>query len=101
MTKLLSIALGSVLLAGVGISAQAADANHAIEAAKAAQKQAALVGGEWRDTGAMIKEAEAAAAAGDVKKATHLAEMATAQGRMGYEQAMGEQKKQFPPSYMN
>lgn len=101
MSKMLSVVLATALLGGVSVSALAGDAHHAIEVAKQAAKQAASVGGEWRDTGKMIKQAEAAAAAGDTKKAMHLAEMAAAQGRMGYEQAQVEAKKSFPPAYMN
>jgi hypothetical protein len=45
----------------------------AINAAKAAKKEAASLNFEWRDMGKTIKKAEAAAKAGDNKKAIKLA----------------------------
>lgn len=71
----------------------------AIAAAKTEQKKAAAVGGEWRDTGKIIKSAEEAAAAGDYGKATTLADKAAAQGRMGQEQVAG-QVNSGNPSYL-
>lgn len=71
----------------------------AIAAAKADQRKAASVGGEWRDTGKVIKEAEEAAAKGDFAKAAKLAEKAAFEGRMGYEQALG-QKNAGNPGYL-
>lgn len=62
----------------------------AIDAAKAAQKKAASVDGEWRDTGKMIKQAEELASEGKADEAIELAKKAQLQGEAGYEQAMGQ-----------
>jgi hypothetical protein len=67
--------------------------------ATAAQKKAASVGGEWRDTGKMMKEAEEAAKAGDYAKAKALADKATFQYQAGYEQAQS-QKNVGNPRYL-
>ncbi len=62
----------------------------AIQAAIAAQKAAAAVGGEWRDTGKVIKQAQAAAAEGNFGNAQQLAKKAEDQGKIGKAQALGE-----------
>ena len=62
----------------------------AMSAAKAAQKQAASVGGEWRDTGKILKQAEQSAKTGDYEKAIKLCNKAKFQGEVGYEQAMSQ-----------
>ncbi len=62
----------------------------AIAAAKEAQKQAKSVGGEWRDTGKMIKKAEKLLKEGKAEKAMKLAEEAEAQGMLGYMQATSQ-----------
>jgi nucleoid-associated protein YgaU len=86
--RLISVALLSLgLMAGCATTENtapaandaAATAQQAIDAAKAANKQAAAVGYEWRDTGAMIKEAEEALKSGDTDKATKLANEAKTQ----------------------
>jgi outer membrane lipoprotein-sorting protein len=59
--------------------------------ATAAIKAAGSVGGEWRDTGKMMKQAKAAAEAGDFEKAQKLIDSATFQAEMGYQQAMAQQ----------
>jgi nucleoid-associated protein YgaU len=64
-----------------------------LAAAEAARKKAASVGGEWRDTGKIIKKAEAALKAGDGAKCVKLANQARRQGEMGYAQAMAERTK--------
>ncbi|WP_131905353.1 hypothetical protein [Cocleimonas flava] len=51
----------------------ATEVDDAIKQAKAAQKEAASLGFEWRDTGKIIKKAEAAAKEGKDKKAIELA----------------------------
>ena len=55
------------------------DAKSAINKAKAAQKEAAKLGFEWRDTGKIIKKAEAAAKDGKDQKAIQLANSITQQ----------------------
>lgn len=84
---LAAVAAG-LIVAGPAVADAAGDA---IAAAKAAQKAAASVGGEWRDTGKIIKAAEEAAAAGDTEKAIELANKAKTQGELGKAQAMTEQ----------
>jgi len=74
-----------------------ADANKAIAAAELARKRAASAGGEWRNTGSIIKEAKAAAASGRYADAVRLADQARRQGDLGFEQAMNQQKADFPP----
>lgn len=71
----------------------------ALSAAKAEQKKAAAVGGEWRDTGKIITSAEEAAAAGDYAKAKSLADQAADQGRLGQQQA-ASQVNAGNPSYL-
>jgi hypothetical protein len=71
-----------------------------IAAADDARKQAASVGGEWRDTGKMIKKAKALLEKGDFVTAAKLANQATKQGHLGYEQAMS-QKELRMPSYLH
>ena len=71
-------------------SAIAADAEAAIAAAKDAQKQAASVGGEWRDTGKMIKKAEQLSTEGKTEEAAKMAQKAEAQGMLGYIQATSQ-----------
>ncbi len=78
---------------------QAAEFTAAVEKADASRKKAASVGGEWRDTGKMIKQAKAAAKKGDYNKALKLANTAYRQGELGYQQAMATKDAGFP-SYM-
>ncbi len=67
--KLLLAALTLTLTTGVMADAT----SDAINAAKAAQKEAKSLGFEWRDMGKSIKKAEAAAKAGKNKKAMKIA----------------------------
>ncbi|MET0068908.1 MAG: hypothetical protein ABW096_02650 [Candidatus Thiodiazotropha sp.] len=71
-----------------------------IEAADEARKQAASVGGEWRDTSKMIKKAKGLLEKGDFVAAAKLANKAAKQGHLGYEQAMS-QKELKMPSYIH
>ena len=71
----------------------------AAAAAKAAIKKAASAGGEWRDSGKILKKAAAADKKKDYAKAIKLAAQAQSQGEMGYTQAMAERGAQ-PPSYL-
>jgi hypothetical protein len=68
----------------------------AVADAQAARKKAASVGGEWRDTAKMIKDAEEAGKAGDFAKGIKLANEAQKQGELGYDQAMKEKGAGFP-----
>jgi len=76
-----------------------AAAEAAIAAAESARKKAASIDGEWRDTGKMIKKAQAALKAGDSAKAIKLAKKAEKQGKLGYEQAHAQQEFKTP-SYL-
>jgi hypothetical protein len=67
----------------------------ALSQAKANQKRANSVGGEWRDTDKLIKKAEVEAKVGDLDKAIEFAKQAAFQGERGYHQAM-EQKNAGP-----
>ena len=80
-------------------SGDKAVAQSAIAAAESARKKAASIDGEWRDTGKMIKKAQAALKAGDSAKAIKLAKKAEKQGKLGYEQAQAQQTLKMP-SYL-
>jgi len=75
------------------------DYEKALTNAKAEIKKAAAVGSEWRDTGALIKKAEAAAASGDYATATKLADRARFEAEMGQKQA-AEQVGVGNPGYL-
>ena len=68
--------------------------------AKAAREKANSVGGEWRDVGKFLKEADKAAASGDLEKAKKLALKAKHQSEIGYEQAVAQKGKAGHPSYL-
>ena len=74
---------------GCGSDAEHA-ATQAIEAAEAARKKAASVGGEWSDAAQLITDAEGLAKSGQYGQAIELANQAKRQGELGYEQALGE-----------
>ncbi len=106
--ELVRSAVLAVALAGAGaLPAYAGDAKGdaagqfaaAIEKAEEARKKAASVGGEWRDTGKVIKKAKAAAKSGDYGSAMQLANTAYRQGELGYKQALSQESASFP-SYM-
>jgi len=73
--------------------ANAGSADDAIAAAKDAQKQANSVGGEWRDTGKMIKKAEKLLKEGKAMEAEELARKAEAQAMIGYIQATSQKSE--------
>ncbi len=84
-----SLALASgAYLATAGAADMAVE--NAIAAAKDARKQAASVGGEWRDTGKMIKKAEQLLKQGKNEEAGKMAAAAEAQGMLGYMQATSQ-----------
>ena len=70
--------------------ADQATAEQAIADAKTANAQAKEMGAEWRDTGKIIKEAEAALTAGDYAKAIDLANKAKRQAENAMAQARAE-----------
>ena len=90
-TILLCLAFaGSAGFAGLANAVDKLDVQQAIAAAKAAQKQANSVGGEWRDTGKMIKNAEKLLGEDQLEKALEVAQEAEAQGMLGYMQATSQ-----------
>lgn len=91
LTASLSLLLAACASNG-GTSASADDASKAISAAEAANKKAASVGYEWRDTGKMIKAAQKAAEAKEYAKAVSLATKAEHQGMNAVKQ-QAEQAK--------
>jgi hypothetical protein len=78
---------------------RAAMVEQAIANADAARKKAASVKGEWRDTGKIIKKAQAAAKAGKYDDAMKLAGKAREQGELGYAQAVAQRDLRMP-SYL-
>lgn len=74
----------------VPASAAGMSAETAIAAAKDARKQAASVHGEWRDTGKMIKKAEALLKQGKTEEAATMAQAAEVQAMLGYMQATSQ-----------
>ncbi len=82
--------------AAMAKSPQEAEFQKALADAKAAQKAAAAVKNEWRDTGKLIEAAEKAAKAGDYAKAIKLARDAEFQGKMAVQQAKENQNAGNP-----
>jgi hypothetical protein len=101
LNKKLALAalVAGMIATGSVFAANKADAEAAIAAAKAAQKAAASVNGEWRDTGKMIKKAEKEAESGNYADAIKIAEKAKHQGMAGKTQAMN-QKGVGNPGYL-
>lgn len=62
----------------------------ALTAATEAKAKASSVGGEWRDVGKLLKNAEKAAKDGNYDKAVKLANQAQVQCEVGYEQALSQ-----------
>ncbi len=81
---LVSLIFAAALAAGCagGATKTAEDYNKALADAKSAVAKAKKVNYEWRDTGKILKKADAAAKAGDYNKATKLAEQAKRQGEL-------------------
>ncbi len=88
---LAAVAISAFMMGSAHAAADKAAAEQAIAAAKESVKKAASVGGEWRDTGAMIKAAEKAMADGDFDGAVKQANKAAEQGQMGHDQAITQQ----------
>jgi rhodanese-related sulfurtransferase len=92
--------MATALMVGLPIteawSATRAEAEQAIAEADEARKKAASAGGEWRDTGKMIKEATKLLDTREYTKAIGIANKAKLQGELGYEQAMEEADAGIP-----
>jgi hypothetical protein len=97
LVGLLSAGMTTTLLAD---EVSAAKVQSLIDAAEAARKEAASVGGEWRDTAKMIAKAKALLEKGDFVAAAKQANDAAKQGHLGYEQAVS-QKDLKMPSYLH
>jgi len=97
--------LGAVALTGCQSDAVKAENTakasyeKALAEAKAERAKAKKMGGEWRDIGKFLKKADKAAAAGDYKTATKLANKVAFQAKMGQQQAK-EQAGVGNPSYL-
>ncbi len=104
---ILALSGGAIVVARTATAAESmtaasvtqADYETALADAKAAQKKAASVDGEWRDLGKLIKDGEAAAAKGDYAAAVEDLATAKFQGEAGYTQAMS-QKSAGNPAYL-
>lgn len=94
MRKITVFAATLALAASFNVAA-GSNVAQAIADAKAANKKAKSVGYEWRDTGKIIKKAEAAAKKGDTDKALSLAHAAQTQAVNAYHQ-YNEQKNVLP-----
>lgn len=98
MLKLLLASLAALTLT-LGTAAANSDATAAINAAKDAAKKANSVGAQWRDTGKMIKKAEALAAEGKTEKAIKQAKIAEMQGNVAYTQITVTEAKAIGPRF--
>jgi len=95
MDKILLLTLLFLLLGGCAgnrITPTEGNATRAIASAQAAQRDAAAAGYEWRDTGALIAAARAAAGAGEYARAMELAARAERQGRAATAQYLEQQR---------
>lgn len=104
MMKFTNCLFALLLLSGCAVSGETeksasgnGEFDAALAAAKAATKKANAVGYEWRDTGKIMKEAEEAAKAGDMKKAMKLANKAKTQSELAQKQA--EEQKNAKPRF--
>ncbi len=93
-------ALTLSLVAPVALATDQMDFEKAHEAAVAAKKKAASVGGEWRDTGKILKKAKTLAKSGDYEAAIKLARKAEHQGHQGYEQMVSQAGKVGPEPFL-
>ncbi len=99
------LTIGAVILLMVGCastpsmekveSATNMDFDALVKEAKGNIDKAASIGYEWRDTRKILKKAQAAAKAGDIKKAVKLATLAKKQGELAY--AQGQSQKDAGP----
>jgi hypothetical protein len=89
----------ALAFSGSLLAADKAAAEKAIADAKSTISTAASAGGEWRDSGKMVKAAEKAMAEGDFATAVKMAEKARLQGILGAQQA-NEQASVGNPDYL-
>lgn len=88
------------MVSTAALAATSEEANKAIEEALEAKQKAASVDGEWRDTGDLINQAKKAAKDKNYDKAVKLANEAEAQGKLGYQQAIAQDKRTYPPAFL-
>ena len=74
------------------------EVNALIAKAEVARKKAASVGGEWRDTAKLIKQAKKYQKEGRCEKAIKVIKQAIMEAEMGYQQAT-QQKDSYLPGY--
>ncbi len=67
-----------------------------VKVAKANQKKAASVGGEWRDIGKMLKKVKKLRANGQCEQAIKVLHTAIEHGEMGYKQAIAQKQLKMP-----
>ena len=92
----LSLCLG----ARVALAVDQASFDQAYDAAVVAKEKAASVGGEWRDTDKILKQAKSLAEAGDFEAAVQLAKKAEYQGHRGHEQMTSQAGKVGPEPFL-
>lgn len=96
LTGFILLSLMLAMASSISLAADSAEAQKSIDIAVAAQKKAASVEGEWRDTGKIIKKAKLAQKKGDFDEAVKLANKAARQGKHGYEQATAQATLRLP-----
>ncbi|MES9881231.1 MAG: hypothetical protein ABW185_10160 [Sedimenticola sp.] len=87
--------------ASPAVEPSAANAKSAIVAAKASLKKAGSVQATWRDSGKLVKKAEAAVKKGDFAGAIKLADRAADEGAMAYKQGADQKELYIPPYLMS
>ena len=97
----LAVFLGGGLGAAVAddstaVNPKAAAAQTMIEEAEKARKKAASVDSEWTGTGKLIKKAQLAMKEGNYDQAIKLAEKASDEGMLGYEQGASQKELRIP-----
>jgi len=89
----LGLAVGCASTPDESTDADQTTAASAIAAAKSENAQAKKMGAEWRDTGKLLKKAEAAMKAGDEAKAIKLADKARRQAEIAQQQYKAEEQR--------
>lgn len=86
ITLVVSLATACSTTENKAVNVTAASVEQSIADAKAALKEAEKGGYAWRDTGKFIKQAEEAAAAGELEKASSLSHKALEQSELAEKQ---------------
>jgi len=93
ITLVLGLAVGCASTPDEPAGMSQTTAASAIAAAKSENAQAKKMGAEWRDTGKLLKKAEAAMKAGDEAKAIKLADKAKRQAQIAQKQYKAEEQR--------